>query len=72
MSFGGFLGMGKSRYPLPWDLLEYDTGLDSYVVDIDPGVLEGAPVYEEGRTNWGDEAWGRRVYDYYKVTPYWS
>ena len=71
MSFGGLLGMGKSRYPLPWDLLEYDTDLDSYVVDIDPQVLEEAPVYEEGSTNWSDQAWGERVYDYYKVPPYW-
>src|SRR5258707_953093 len=57
MSFGGVLGFGKSRYPLPWDLLEFDPTLDSYVVDLDPDVLEGAPVYEEGRTNWADEAW---------------
>ncbi|MFI5018976.1 MAG: PRC-barrel domain-containing protein [Dongiales bacterium] len=71
MSFGGVLGFGKSRYPLPWDLLEFDPTLDSYVVDLDPDILEGAPVYEEGRTNWADEAWGRRVYDYYKVPPYW-
>lgn len=72
MSFGGVLGMGKSRYPLPWNLLEYDTELNSYVVDADPDVLKGAPVYEEGRTNWADETWGRRVYDYYKVPPYWG
>jgi len=26
MSFGGFLGLGKSCHPLPWHVLSYDTG----------------------------------------------
>jgi PRC-barrel domain len=70
MSFGGVLGVGKSRYPLPWNMLEFDPDIDSYVVDLDPDRLEGAPVYEEGATDWSDEAWGRRVHDFYKV-PFW-
>jgi sporulation protein YlmC with PRC-barrel domain len=24
MSFGGFLGIGKSYHPVPWNMLEYD------------------------------------------------
>ena len=71
MSFGGVLGIGKDRYPLPWNLLEYDTELDSYVVDVDPDLLKGAPVYDERGSNWADESWERRIYDYYKVPPYW-
>jgi sporulation protein YlmC with PRC-barrel domain len=70
MSFGGILGMGKHRYPLPWEVLEYDTDLDSYVVDVDADTLNGAPVYDEGSPNWGDEAWRRQVNDYYKVAPF--
>ena len=70
MSFGGILGMGKHRYPLPWEVLEYDTNLDSYVVDIDAETLNGAPVYDEGATSWGDETWRRSVNDYYKVAPF--
>jgi len=68
MSFGGVLGIGKDRYPLPWGMLEYDTELDSYVVDVDPDMLKGAPVYDD---RGAEEGWGRRVYDYYKVPPYW-
>jgi sporulation protein YlmC with PRC-barrel domain len=71
MSFGGILGIGKNRYPLPWNLLEYDTELDSYVVDLNPDMLKGAPVYDDHATNWADETWARRIYDYYKVPPYW-
>ena len=33
LSFGGFLGIGDSHYPLPWGMLKYDTNLGGYVVD---------------------------------------
>ena len=33
IGFGGFLGMGTDRYPLPWDQLKYDTTKDGYVVN---------------------------------------
>lgn len=45
MSFGGFLGIGEKYHPLPWDLLDYDTDLDGYRVDLDRSALEGAPSY---------------------------
>ena len=35
MEFGGFFGIDTDRYPIPWDLLKYDTGLGGYVVPID-------------------------------------
>ena len=34
LEFGGFLGVGTDRYPLPWSMLKYDTGLDGYVVPL--------------------------------------
>jgi PRC-barrel domain len=43
MSFGGFLGIGESYHPLPWRVLDYDTGLGGYVVDLDKEKLRGAP-----------------------------
>src|SRR5690606_30773288 len=46
MSFGGFLGMGESYHPLPWDALDYDTVKDGYVVDIDMNRLNDAPTDE--------------------------
>ena len=48
LSFGGFLGMGATEYPLPWEKLSYDTTMGGFVVDIDKSVLDGAPVYSEG------------------------
>ena len=72
MSFGGFLGMGESYHPLPWNVLDYDTKMGGYVVDLDPEVLKGAPTFGRGETvDWRDEAWNRRLYEYYGVPPYW-
>lgn len=45
LDFGGFLGMGTDKYPLPWQSLSYDTRLDGYVVPIDKDKLKGAPSY---------------------------
>lgn len=68
MSFGGFLGIGKSYHPLPWQTLRYDTRLDGYVVDVDKERLRDAPRYAEGETPaWTDPAYGRRIDDYYRL-----
>ena len=71
LSFGGFLGIGHDHYPLPWSKLNYDEQLAGYRVDISKEQLEGAPKYEtEGDDFWSADN-GRRIYDYYGVTPYW-
>jgi PRC-barrel domain len=68
MSFGGFLGIGDSYHPLPWDVLGYDVGLSGYVVDLDRSMLEGAPTYNTSEMpNWGDRRWSQRVDEYYGV-----
>lgn len=73
LSFGGFLGIGDKHHPLPWQTLHYDTGLGGYVVNLDPSLLEGAPAYAtEDSVDWNDEAFGRRVHDYYNAEPYWN
>jgi hypothetical protein len=67
LEFGGFLGMGTNRYPVPWSLLEYNTGRGGYVVPITKETLDGAPRYEESRRPDYDDEYGRTVYDYYGV-----
>jgi len=69
LEFGGFFGMGTDRYPLPWNVLKYDTERDGYVVPVDKRQLEGAPHYEVDKRPHYDEAYGRRVDDYYGVPP---
>ena len=65
LEFGGFLGMGTDRYPLPWSKLSYSTEHDGYVVPLTEAQLEGAPRYTaDERPDYSDE-YGRKVYDYY-------
>lgn len=51
MSFGGFLGIGEKYHPLPWDLLDYDTGIGGYRVDLDRDDLIDAPSYDRTALN---------------------
>ena len=48
LSVGGFLGLGETHHPLPWNALTYSVELSGYVVDIDPAVLDGASVAGPG------------------------
>lgn len=45
LAFGGFLGLGNDRYPLPWQSLKYDTRLGGYVTAVTEDQLRGAPKY---------------------------
>jgi sporulation protein YlmC with PRC-barrel domain len=65
MEFGGFLGIGSDRYPIPWRLLTYDKGLGGYVVPLSTPKLEGAPHYSKDAQPAYDEAYGAAVNGYY-------
>lgn len=67
MEFGGFLGIGTDRYPLPWDTLTYDPEREGYVVSLSKEQLEKAPRYERETAPEYTDAYGRSVYDYYGV-----
>ena len=66
LSLGGFLGMGKSFYPLPFGLLQFDTVRDLYVVTIDRRLLEGGPSWSNHAPVF-DQAYADRVARYYEV-----
>jgi len=67
LEFGGFLGMGTDRYPLPWSMLKYDTNLDGYVVPADKPQIEKAPRYSESETPDYSDAYKQMVYSRYGV-----
>lgn len=72
MAFGGFLGMGEKRHPVPWKTMVYDKKLEGYVVTLTRGELEAAPnmeVGEFGRLD--DRDYEETVYTHYKAEPYW-
>ena len=70
MSFGGFIGLGHSHYPIPWAALKYDTKLNGYVTGITEQQLKDAPAFSDN--SWSDRNWETRTYKHYNVTPYWA
>ena len=71
LQFGGLFGLGSDYYPLPWDVLTYDTDQGGYVINLDKAVLEKAPRYASGSDPAFDRDYGRQVYGYYGVNyPY--
>ena len=52
MSFGGFMGLGHSHYPVPWGALKYDTSLGGFRTNITEQQLKDAPQFS-------DDSWGR-------------
>lgn len=66
LALGDFLGLGKSYYPMPFQLLSYDAFLDGYVVTIDRRSPEGGPSRPSNAPNF-DQAYADRVANYYGV-----
>lgn len=66
LTIGGFLGMGKAYYPIPFRLLAFEPTTDSYVVTIDRRVLEGGPSWASNAPIF-DQAYADRVASYYEV-----
>lgn len=72
MSFGGFLGMGEKRHPLPWQSLSYDMQKDAYVVNLPKEQLKSGPNLNAGDySRLGDREYDESVYSHYRANPYW-
>jgi sporulation protein YlmC with PRC-barrel domain len=69
LSFGGFLGLGHSHYPVPWGALKYDTSLDGFRTAISEKQLKDAPQFSDD--SWSDRDWENRTHTHYDVRPYW-
>lgn len=66
LEFGGFMGMGTDRYPLPWAMLQYDTGRSGYVVPLEKSQLASAPRYAEDQRPDYTPAYGL------EITQFWG
>jgi sporulation protein YlmC with PRC-barrel domain len=67
LEFGGFLGIGTDRYPLPWSMLKYDTVKEGYVVPLDEEKLDKAPRYSQYDVPNFSNDYGKRVQDCYGI-----
>jgi sporulation protein YlmC with PRC-barrel domain len=65
MEFGGLLGMATDRYPIPWNMLQYDTTKDGYVAPLDKARLQDAPRHPLDDAPDYDEAYDSSVKTYY-------
>ncbi len=65
LEFGGFLGIGTDRYPLPWNLLKYDTTREGYVVPVEKDRLDSAPKYAEDMIPDYTPDYSRRIDTFY-------
>ena len=70
MSFGGFLGLGHSHYPIPWSALKYDTNLGGYRTGITEAQLRDAPEFSDD--SWEDRDWETRTHQHYGAPTYWG
>jgi sporulation protein YlmC with PRC-barrel domain len=65
MEFGGFLGMGTDRYPVPWRVLKYSNDKGGYVVPLAKSALEQAPKYRDDAIPPYDKVYSSRIDSYY-------
>jgi sporulation protein YlmC with PRC-barrel domain len=70
MSFGGFVGLGHSHYPIPWGALTYDTSLGGFRTNITEQQLRDAPEFSDD--SWQDRDWEARTHQYYGTPTYWE
>jgi hypothetical protein len=68
LQFGGLFGLGSDHYPLPWDMLTYDTDKGGYVVNLTKEQVTGAPRYARDDTPEYTDEYGRTVYGYYGLS----
>lgn len=65
LSLGGFMGMGRSFYPVPLTLLDFDPVRDVYVAALDRKQLEGGPSWSNTVPDF-DQPYADRVASYYR------
>lgn len=73
LSFGGFLGMGKKLFALPWSALTFDATSERFILDVSKEKLEKADGFD--KDHWptmADHGWANKLHTYYDVTPYWD
>jgi hypothetical protein len=70
MSFGGFLGLAHSHYPIPWSALTYDAALQGYRTRITESQLRNAPTLFDDDSMGSD--WEARAHRHYDAPTYWG
>lgn len=72
LSFGGIFGIREHVHPVPWEVLDYDVGLDAYVVDLSREQLENAPTLRLDQADRPQPEDYEEVSGYYSKLPWWG
>jgi hypothetical protein len=59
------LGMGQRYYPLPWEMLTYDTRQGGYHIDMRERDLRDAPSFDRHTEPRFDQDYSRHVHGWY-------
>jgi hypothetical protein len=70
LSFGGFLGLGKSSYVIPWTSLKWDADLNGYVTAITEEQLKMSPPLDP--ISLRDRAFEQMLHANYGAPNYWD
>ncbi|WP_419419837.1 PRC-barrel domain-containing protein [Legionella sp. D16C41] len=66
LAYGGFIGIGKKLFALPWKLFSYDQRNECFIIPVDKQTLEKSPGFD--KDHWPDmssQAWKKTMTDYY-------
>jgi hypothetical protein len=58
VSFGGFLGVGRKLFAVPFNAFNYDLAENEYVLEVSKQRMQSSPGFDENR--WptiADEKW---------------
>jgi hypothetical protein len=70
VSFGGFLGLGHSHYPIPWTALNYEKRLGGFRTNITEQQLKDAPQFSDD--SWENRDWETKTHQHYRASAYWD
>ena len=73
LDFGGMMGMGNKLFAVPFEKFSVDEKEHKILLDVPKDTLKNAEGFDQN--DWPDTAdqkWGRKIHDYYGVTPYWE
>lgn len=73
LAVGGFFGMGRKLFAVPWSAITIDRIDQHCILDIDPETLRDAEGFDPDHwPDFSDRTFGERVHRHYGVRPYWT
>ncbi|NMG17109.1 PRC-barrel domain-containing protein [Aromatoleum bremense] len=73
LSTGGFLGLGRKLFAIPWGALTLDTDRKCFILDVDAERLKSAPGFDKDHwPSMADITWASEIHAYYGQQNYWQ